>query len=151
MTVDTAQIAGIIITVGALLPLVTSVVEQQSWSKPTRTIAGLVISALAGLVTYVTQFGLDFSNPGALTTTIVGVILASGAAYKTVWEPSGIAPALERKSSPTPVKPDSEAAEGGEEDDELEIDQLDEEDVPEDVPEELEMPPGFDDGSSPVR
>lgn len=149
---DSTQLASIIITVGALLPLLTSVVERQTWSTRTRTVVGLVISVLAGLVTYVTQFGLDFSNIGTLIASIVGVVLASGAAYKTVWQPSGVAPALEGRTSPTPVKPDPEVVEGDNEDNEdgPEIDRLDVEDVPEeDVPEELEEPIGFDDGSAP--
>lgn len=163
---DTAQLAGIIISVGALLPLLTSVVEQQTWSTRTRTIVGLCMSALAGLVTYVTQFGLNFSDPGTLVTTIVGVILASGAAYKTVWQPSGISGALEGGTSPKPVTPDPEAPLVDLEPEETpEIDTLPEDDledweiptedipdegtIPEEdtIPEEMGMPVGFDDGS----
>jgi hypothetical protein len=147
---NTAEFAGIIITVGALLPLLTSIVQQQTWSTPTRTIVAVLMSVLAGLVTYVSSYGLDFTNPGAIVATVVGVALASGAAYKTIWQPSGVAPALEGRTSPVPVQPDPGAAEADE--DEPEVDAIDVDDLPEeDIPEEeLPMPVGFDDGSKPV-
>lgn len=152
---DTAQLASIIITVGSLIPLLTSLVEQAKWSRRTRTLVGVGISALAGLVTYVTQFGLNFSNPAALVSTVVGVILTAGAAYKTVWQPAGIAPALEAKSSPEPVPPNPEApaAEVDAEDHPEVDDQWPEDDelLDEDVPlYELEQPTDFDDGSRPT-
>lgn len=154
---DTAQLASLIVAVGAALPLLTSLVEQPTWSTRTRTVVGVIMSILAGLVTYVTQYGLDFSNVAALVTTIVGIALASGAAYKTIWQPSGIAPALEGKTSPTPPPPPAVAAP-----DVIVVDAPDEEfvemdrfepdplDTPEDIPDEPEPPEGFDDGSRPV-
>lgn len=90
------QVVGIILAVGALLPLLISVVQQPRWSDRTRTILAVVIAALAGLVTYVTEHGLDFHDQTALVTTVVGVILASATAYKTLWKPVGLAPAIEK-------------------------------------------------------
>ena len=97
-----AQLVAIILAVGGLLPLLTSFVQQPRWGKRTRTIMSVAVSVLAGLVTYVTQFGLNWTDPSTAVVTIVGVILASSTAYKTIWKPSGVSPALEVATSPHP-------------------------------------------------
>lgn len=98
---DTATVVQIVLAVGPLLPLLVAVVQQPNWSPRVRSIASVVISILAGTVTYVADAGLDFSNPPAIVAVIVGTILASNVAYKTIWQPTGVAPAIEYATSPT--------------------------------------------------
>ena len=95
----TTDLVAIILAVGGLLPLLTSIVQQPNWTKEVRTWLAIGVSILAGLVTYVTQFGLNLADPAALITTVVGIILASSTAYKTIWKPSGVAPAIETTTS----------------------------------------------------
>lgn len=95
---DTHLVA-IILAVGGLLPLLTAAVQQPKWDTRTRTWMAVGVSLLAGLVTYVSQFGLNWQNPSALVTTIVGVIIAASTSYKTIWKPAGVAPAVEALTS----------------------------------------------------
>lgn len=102
----------IILAVGLLLPLLTSIVQQPRWSKRTRTILSVAVSIVAGVVTYVTANGLHLvpDQPSTIVVFIVGVILASATAYKTVWKPSGVSPAVERVTSkPLAPSPSPEA------------------------------------------
>lgn len=96
-----ADLVAIILAVGGLLPLLTAVAQQPQWSARTRTFIGVIVATIAGVVTYVTQFGLDLSKPSAIVTTIVGIILASVAAYQSIWKPSGISSKIENATSRT--------------------------------------------------
>lgn len=106
----TTEIVAIILAVGALLPLLTSVVQQPQWSARTRTVMAVGVSVLAGLVTYVTQFGFEITSASTLITFVVGVALASATAYKNIWKPAGVSPAIEESTSPhnTPEAPSIE-------------------------------------------
>ena len=97
------ELIAVILSVGALLPLLTAVLQQPSWSDKTRTVAGIGVSALAGLVSYVSVNGLDFSTPSAIVASVVGVIIAAAASYRTIWKPSGVAPIIEAKTSKNAV------------------------------------------------
>jgi hypothetical protein len=92
-----------VLGVGALLPLLTSIVQQPGWSDKTRTWVGVAISVVAGFLTYVSQYGLDFSTPAQLATVIIGVALTSAASYRAIWKTSGIAEAVEVATSPNRI------------------------------------------------
>lgn len=94
-----AQVVAIILAVGSVLPLLTAVVEQPHWSPRTRTIIGVALSIVAGLATYVAQFGLNLDSPAAIVATVAGVVLAAAAAYKGIWKSSGVAPRIEYATS----------------------------------------------------
>jgi hypothetical protein len=148
------ELGGIIITVGSLLPLPTAILQQPTWGRRKRALVALLLSVVAGAVTWVSTHGLDWSTWKALIGTVIGVVLSSGTAYLAVWKPLGVAPALEDTTSPKPPEPDPDAAPVPEEE-EAEVDSIpddDDEELPEvDIPEMLEEPTGFDDGSAPVR
>lgn len=138
----TAQLVPIILSVGGLLPLLTAVVQQQRWSTRARTLVGVALSILAGLVTYVSTNGLDLS-PARLVTTVLGIVLAASAAYAHVWKPLGVAPSVEAATTKSPAGGalgDPTAAEHIEETPDLD-------EVPVDTPADLEPPEGFDDGT----
>lgn len=94
------ELVAIILSVGGLLPLLTSVVEQPQWSARTRTVMSVIVSIIAGIVTYVSAEGLHFESPSAIVATVVGVIITSAAAYKTLWKPTGATQAIEDATSP---------------------------------------------------
>lgn len=102
----TTEFVAIILAVGGLLPILTSVVNQPQWSTRTRTIMSVLVSVLAGLVAYVAEFGFVLDSPSGIVATVVGVILASATAYKTLWKPIGVAPAIEVATSKTPQNVD---------------------------------------------
>lgn len=93
------ELVAIILAVGGLLPLLTSVVQQPRWSARTRTIMSVVVSTIAGLVTYVSSEGLNFDSPSAIVATVVGIIITSAAAYKALWKPTGATQAIEGATS----------------------------------------------------
>lgn len=96
-----AEVVAIILAVGGLLPLLTSLVQQPRWSNRTRTVLAVIVSIIAGTVTYVTMNGLDIvsGQPSSIITVIVGVILAAATSYQTIWKPSGVAPKIENVTS----------------------------------------------------
>lgn len=93
------QTVALILAVGTLLPLVTSIIQQQTWSNRTRTIVGVGMSVLAGLVTYVASNGLVINNATGILTTVVGVVIAAIAAYNGIWKPSGVAKSIEVRTT----------------------------------------------------
>lgn len=93
------ELIAIILSVGSLLPLLIAVVNQPHWSAKVRTILSVAVSGLAGLVTYVTENGLEFDSASAVVVAVVGVILASVASYQSIWKPSGIARRIENATS----------------------------------------------------
>jgi uncharacterized membrane protein (DUF441 family) len=95
------ELVAIILSVGGLLPLLTSVVEQPQWSARTRTVMSVIVSIIAGIVTYVSAEGLHFESPSAIVATVVGVIITSAASYKTLWKPTGATQAIEDATSPS--------------------------------------------------
>lgn len=97
------QIVALILGIGTLLPLLTAVVQQKHWSSRTRSIIGVVMSVLAGLVAWVSTHGLNVSDLPGLIATVVGIALASIAAYNGIWKPTGVANAIEVATSPTPA------------------------------------------------
>lgn len=95
----TTEIVAIILAIGTLLPLLTSIVNQPRWSAKARTAMSVAVSTLAGLVAYVTQFGFELTSVSTIVTFVVGVILASATAYRNLWKPTGVAPAIEASTS----------------------------------------------------
>lgn len=79
--------------VGALLPLVTAVIQQPGWSKKTRSAVGLLVSLVAGIGTAAAGGDLDWS--GDPIATVAAVMAAAEAAYEKLWQPT-VAPAVER-------------------------------------------------------
>lgn len=97
---DTASWALIL---GVLTPLLTAVVQQPRWSPRLRAIASAVVSVVVGVLTVLAN-GVDLSawngDKAQITLGVVALVLvASNTAYKTLWKPTGVAPAIERATS----------------------------------------------------
>lgn len=92
---------------GVLTPLITSFVQQGRWTGTTRTIIGVVASVIVGIVTLLANGTLEETfNDGTVTglSLLALVVVTSAAAYKTIWVPVGVAPALERVTSPKSLR-----------------------------------------------
>lgn len=82
---------------GILTPLLVSVVQQPTWSPRTRAMVAAVAAVVVGFLTVLANGGLDSGQ--TLLGVIALVLVASNTAYKTLWKPTGVAPAIEIKTS----------------------------------------------------
>lgn len=85
-----------------LSPLLISVIQQPKWSKSMRTLVAVLASVVIGIITVLANGGLDLSG-GAATQTVLSVValvfVSSATAYKSLWKPTGVAPAIEARTS----------------------------------------------------
>jgi peptidoglycan/LPS O-acetylase OafA/YrhL len=95
---DTASWA---LLAGFLTPLLTSVVQQPTWTSRTRTLVAVVASVIVGVVTLLAN-GTFSEGPQTVLSILALVVVTSATAYKTLYVPSGLAPALENATSKTP-------------------------------------------------
>ncbi|MFD9394130.1 hypothetical protein ACFWBB_26360 [Streptomyces sp. NPDC060000] len=84
------------VQVGAVLPLLTAVVQRPAWSAKYKKVVAVVAALVAGVVAVAADGGWDQFTHGKLTTvTILGVLAASQTSYDLVWKPSKLAPIIE--------------------------------------------------------
>ncbi len=94
----TAHAAVLGLVVGTFVtPHVTAVVQNPSWSKRKRTAIAAVASVGIGLVTAASTG--QFTDPGNVVLTVAAVLVSSEAAYEKLWQPLGVAKAIERATS----------------------------------------------------
>lgn len=94
------------VQVGALLPLLTAIVQRPAWAVKTKKIVASVIALVAGLVTVAGAGGWDrFQHGTATFATLAAVLAASQATYDLLWKPSKIAPMIETATSPRAEAP----------------------------------------------
>lgn len=82
--------------VGAVLPAVIAFINQYHWSPQAKGIVSLLVSILAAGGT--AWFNGAFTGRGVLSSILVVATLAYNT-YRTFWQPSGIAPAIEKATS----------------------------------------------------
>ena len=96
------------VQVGAVLPLLTAVVQRPAWSEKYKKIVAVVAAFVAGVVAVAADGGWDQFQHGKLTiATVLGVLAASQTSYDLVWKPSKLAPmieALTTKKTPQQVE-----------------------------------------------
>jgi hypothetical protein len=83
--------------VGVLLPMVIAFVNQAHWSPTAKGIVSLILAIVAAGGT--AWFNGAFTGRGVLSSILVVATLAYNT-YRTFWQPSGIAPAFERATTP---------------------------------------------------
>ncbi|NML55189.1 hypothetical protein HHL19_35310 [Streptomyces sp. R302] len=87
--------------VGALLPLITAVIQRRTWSASRKKAVAVAFSVLTGLVTVASEGGwAQFQNGKLTTVTVLSVVVAAQAAYSLIWKPTRVAPAIETITSP---------------------------------------------------
>src|SRR4051812_3201163 len=87
-----------------LTPLATSLIQQPRFSRNVRIGIAAAVSVVVGAGT--AYFSGDLTGK-SLVVAIGIVLVGAEATYQKVWRPSGLAPAIENATSPTPV-PQSE-------------------------------------------
>ncbi|MEU8540919.1 hypothetical protein AB0C52_13180 [Streptomyces sp. NPDC048717] len=91
--------------VGALLPLLTAIVQRPHWSPRAKKIVAVAVAVAAGVVTVAATGGWQQFQHGSLTlATVIAVLTVSQSTYDLLWKPSQIAPVIERATTPTAVK-----------------------------------------------
>ncbi|MFE1289613.1 hypothetical protein [Streptomyces sp. NPDC058751] len=86
--------------VGAVLPLLTAVVQQPFWSARVKRIVAVVVAGIAGVVTVASTGGLDqFTHGVPALGTIGAVLAASQAAHDLVWKPSAVTTVIESRTA----------------------------------------------------
>lgn len=90
--------------VGALLPVLTAVVQQPKWSAGNKRVVAVFAALVGGVVTVASAGGLEqFQHgPEAALAGVAAVVAASQATYDLIWKPSKIAPAVEAATSRKP-------------------------------------------------
>ncbi|WP_031102290.1 hypothetical protein [Streptomyces sp. NRRL S-146] len=89
--------------VGALLPLLTAIVQRPAWSTEVKKVVAVILALVAGVATVAVDGGWEQFQHGTLTfATIAAVLAASQATYDLIWKPSKVAPAIESATSPKP-------------------------------------------------
>lgn len=87
--------------VGALLPLITAVVQRRAWSARRKKAVAVLVSVLAGAATVAADGGWSQFYSGKLTTvTVLSVVVAAQASYGLFWKPTRVAPIIEALTSP---------------------------------------------------
>jgi hypothetical protein len=85
---------------GVFTPLLTAIVQRPTWSAPKRTIIAVGISILLGLLTCLADGTIG--KGATVVATVAAVVMASAAAYKTLWKPVGVAGSIELATTPAP-------------------------------------------------
>ncbi|QFG13267.1 hypothetical protein SEA_GILGAMESH_75 [Streptomyces phage Gilgamesh] len=84
------------VQVGAVLPLLTAVVQRPAWSATYKKVVAVVAALVAGVATVAADGGWDQFQHGKLTmATVFGVLAASQTSYDLLWKPSKLAPWVE--------------------------------------------------------
>lgn len=83
---------------GVFTPLLTAIAQRPLWSGPKRTVVGVLISVVIGVLTCLADGTLDQAATALMTVT--AVIVASATTYKTIWQPVGLAGGIENATTP---------------------------------------------------
>ncbi|MFH8466060.1 hypothetical protein [Streptomyces sp. NPDC017991] len=87
--------------VGAVLPLLTAIVQRPAWSAEVKKLVAVVLALVAGVSTVAASGGWEQFQHGTLAfATITAVLAASQTTYDLIWKPSKVAPAIESVTSP---------------------------------------------------
>lgn len=84
---------------GVFTPLLTSLAQRPNFSKQKRTVVGVAVSILIGVLACLVDGTL--SEPTTLLATVAAVVTVAAATYKTLWQPSGVAGKVELATSPS--------------------------------------------------
>ncbi|MFJ4880079.1 hypothetical protein ACIP93_33395 [Streptomyces sp. NPDC088745] len=82
--------------VGALLPLLTAIVQRPHWSAQQKQYVAVAAAVIAGVVTVASVGGWHQFQYGKLTAaTFLAVLAAAQTSYDLLWKPTTLAPLIE--------------------------------------------------------
>jgi hypothetical protein len=87
------------IIVGSVLPNLIAVMVSPSWRSELRGLVTFLICTLAGAA--IAWLQGDLASATDVGAAVVAVLVTSQVMYASLWKPSGIAPAIEQKTSPS--------------------------------------------------
>ncbi|MEW1657850.1 hypothetical protein [Streptomyces sp. NPDC093707] len=89
--------------VGALLPLLTAIVQQPHWSASVKRVVAVVVALIGGVITVASTGGTGLFSQGLPTLgTLAAVLAASQATFDLVWQPSTVTGRIEAKTALRP-------------------------------------------------
>jgi hypothetical protein len=88
------------LAVGFFAPPVISIIQQSKWSARTQSLVALAFYVAVAAVGAYLAGNFDAGN---LVRSALLVFLMGSAAYKAVWKPTGVSPAIEAATSPKPA------------------------------------------------
>lgn len=83
---------------GVFTPILVSVAQRSTWTGLTRTLVGIGISIVIGILTCLADG--TFTHTKTLLATVAAVTLVSVTTYHGLWKPSGVAPKIESATTP---------------------------------------------------
>ncbi|WNN95980.1 membrane protein [Arthrobacter phage Hirko] len=89
-----------LMAVGFFSPLVIAVIQQSRWSARRQSVVAFLFYVVVAAVT--AWLNGIFTTVGIVTAVLVVFVIAS-TAYKALWKPAGVAPAIESATSPVPA------------------------------------------------
>lgn len=101
---NTPELIATVVAVGGLVPPLIAVIQRPTWSTRTRTLVAGGLSVVVGAGVYLSAEGLDVSSPSKIVAVILGVWLASSAAYQGIWTKLGAAQAIEQATTPAAAR-----------------------------------------------
>lgn len=88
------------VQVGAVLPLLTAVVQRPAWSARIKQYVAVATALIAGVLAVAVDGGWGQFQHGTLTTlTILSVLATAQTSYDLLWKPSKLAPWLEARTT----------------------------------------------------
>lgn len=93
---------------GLLTPLVTAIAQQPGWSKPVRTVVGVLVSAAVAVVTLLSTG--QITDLAVTAPTLLLVIAVAQVSYKTLWQRTGVTDLIEVGTSLPFVQPTTSPA-----------------------------------------
>lgn len=94
---NTLQVWSLVL--GFLVPPILAVIQQPKWSQQVRSLVTFGFALLVGFGNV--WLNGDLSKAADWTSAILIVLISAISTYKGFWKPSGIAPAIETKTSTT--------------------------------------------------
>ena len=94
------SIQAVSLLLGMVTPLAVSVVSQPRWTATQKRILSILIAVIVGSINMLLRSEFLLGGVGDALANIVLVVGASQAAYSLLWKPTGVAPALEKATSP---------------------------------------------------
>lgn len=85
------------LVIGFFMPIIVAAIQQPKWSSGARAVITFLVCVIAGGVTVYFKGGFTGQRIG---TSALLILVAAIATYKGLWQPTGIAPAVEKATTP---------------------------------------------------
>ena len=99
-----ARIVGVAAAIGVLIPLVQAVLQKPWWSPRAKAILTVALAVVGGIAGYITQNGVDLTDPVKIALWVAGGYAAATTLYARLLRPLGVTGYLEHNvNGPTRI------------------------------------------------